>query len=650
MSSVLLPIVQNASVNLMHLQSYAKTETYQLDGKQPIMTGIYASIRATALDYQWTLIDKNSNACFGLVANIVAIYRMFSPLLQMGVKKLQERWQITRIDFAYLLQKVQKGIDFLLHYANPLLHVACAASYVAMLVLGHTVVGVAGLVGLALIAIKYFGYMPKLIEDILSPLEIISSFYISLATPQMILFKIMQTVTNTFNLLDYIIKNEIFHFFLPNFLTNKSIAEHIIIPEKSLASMAEIDADGKIISLRNDEVRKVIEGRDTLVLNPTSCHASEVNDILSKEEIEVLRRPENSFDNLYRRIEEKCNSLDIDKNEEGWRKIKNAVQEGRFTDARPPNFENFKKVFQSMLCSLVHEIEKQEVLASPDWEIFIDKVKTIAVTGVQCNEGWLNEIRYILQPRTKDLKWSVHYELSVLRSELINEQLRVQLNSLLTEAERSEPMLAAFIRQLIEDLGETNNTHLLGEFHKAFWAKWRSYDGQLNYEIQGRGLLTRIIHATMQSKSLEDPLIDFGDNTSAKDIMAGFRDLVNALIPIEAPFPVQVTQILLQGIDEELTEAYTLDLLVNHIYDAIKPTVRIEGDHFAYAFRKIPWETVSEWLISLDDLGLEILLKNGSYNPLFVKNEEILNKNYFYLTQEGVKLLLLHANVLQKII
>ncbi|MDR3623777.1 MAG: hypothetical protein P4L16_01400 [Chlamydiales bacterium] len=612
-------MVASIALNCAHFNLSNHVEAYALDGQQHLYVSQLSAMRASTLDAQWVSTNEKSNSSFGTIGNIILIFKLTAPLIKIGCNYLQQTLEFTAINLSSIVQILEKGINKVLDYAGPILNIACAVSYVAMITLGHTLIGAFGIAGLALIAIKRYGYMPGYIETILTPVEYLSLFYTALTNPQNIVFKALHLISVTLGFLNYITTNEYLIPYLPDFLTNGSPGEHIISPERHLASI--IDA--------KDLVMTILEKTSNFELNYSALHAKETNAFLPEDVLKDLEQI--SFETLFTQIEQECTQLKLTKNEAGWKRLKGSIINDRCTDVRPPNFDKFRIVFKALLSKIVN-----------DKLNFGSKVQELAETGTQCTEGWLRAINVMLNPKSKDVKWSTHYKLATLRGELINEQI----GKLEQTLKASLPKGFEFSLNV---LGGSNNIHLSNQCQAGLWHRWRPYGGAVHLQIKGRNIFERILHRNLRPK-LSTPMFDF------EAPLGNLAEKILTIMEVNLPLPIP-PDMFLDFINTDLLKTYTPELLIKYLYEKIKPEYRIE-ENCTVCYRDIAWKPIQEWLSDISQRNFNVFKTNDQnaqeynassnvstyYDPRIVDMDDYDEP---HLTEEGVRLFLWDLGIIQ---
>lgn len=605
-------LLDNVSTNLSHMYLRDHIEAYMLDGNQHIATAQGAAVRASALDKQWTLANPNSDSYFGVIGNIILFSRGLTSLLGLGAGYLQEKYHITAINLGLVIKKIEEGFNKVLDYANPILNTACAVSYVAMIAMGAVITGSLGILGLLFIAVKHYGYMPGFVESIITPLQILSLFYTTLTAPQHIIFKLLQMPGNISELAGYLAKNENLHPYLPAFLIEGSPGKHIIKKGHDLTI-----ATSKEVTLNHVKY-------SSFQLNTTACHAPEVSQVLPEETRAQLENI--SFKDLYKQIEDRCKDEKIDvENSEGWKKIKNSVTNDVCTDIRPANFDKFRILFKCLLNSVA---SKQQ-----DFKLYIEEIAKI---GDNCTEGWLREVNFVINPKCNNYKWMVHHELSIIRGELIKDAI----NTLLKEEQQT--FTIGMINKTLEDLGGRNNVHLVNQLEAALWGKWRPYEAEVYFAINGRGIFERMLHRNI-NLPLDSKMFMFEGNKEPtfQDLLKMAMKAINVLMHIDLPIDPRLVLPLIALFDDMVSKKYTLDLVVDHIYAAIKPEYA-QTPKGMESYRKIAWnECIAPWLSSL---GTTTLNNSNGYEESLVEKTDY---DELYLTKAGVRLLLWDMGIIE---
>ncbi len=591
-----MSILSSISFNLSHFTQAKQTEAYERDGKQQTFLASLLNNRCVLLDAQWARVRGPSSFRLGFYSGVLLITKIALPFIQCIISYIRRKIGcFNRIGdcISKTLKLVEIPIDKILNHSGTIINVACLSSYVAMLVLGHYVIGSLGLAGLVLFTIKKLGYLPGRLEKLLLPFELFSMVFSLAAAPQNIVLKIFSMITASLIISDYVAKNESLHQFLPKCLLGKAqrheFQDSISIDDWTLKQETPFDVN--YLSLLSEKLDEIIPSEDRAQL----------------EQIDIK--------DLYIRLEGRAKKLNFEINQVGWDRIKQSVVNDRISDVRPINFDRGREVLQSILFRIAGERDEK----------FEMSMKELSEIGASCVEGWLREINFMMNPQTKtDFSWVVHHHLAVLRGELIKEAVRNISQSLKikTQGEIS-----------LDIVGGDNNIHLINQIQRAVWHKWRPYEGEVATKLEGRGPFRRLLERVSGGP------ISFHQ---AQKVSGVFADALLAQSSIQLILPIPA-YVLTASVSEKLVKEYNIDEITESLYQAIKP----EYDNITLQpYRKIEWETITSWFGSLSIKGVDSIIMNeeGVYNPDIVGLDD---RGSYFLSKDGVKLLLWDLGIIK---
>ncbi len=601
-------ITANILFNLNHFNAGKEIKAYEKDGRQQTYLATLLVNRLSLLDMQWVTTGRKMPR-FGLVGLTALIVKLTSPLFRFGITNLTMGRCVECVGtfINRNIQRIEFALDKVFNCTGPIIDSACLVSYIAMIALGHPVVGVLGLMGFALLAIKQKGYMPGTVEKILVPFELTAVLYSAITSPIHIIFKSLNMTIAFFLVANYLSKNEALNQSLPGIIVNGVTRNH------KIQSTVEQDWKARI--------------RNEFQLNYSSLHASKLREILPKEDKNKINDLDVKV--LYTEIESRAQDLRIDFNQTGWQLVKNAVISDYLVDVRPVNFDYGIDILKTMLAKIAEE---------KDDEQFAMNVRELATIGESCVEGWLRDIGFMLNPKTKDdFAWVIHHQLADLRSELIKEAIR---------AEGTDLLKRSFSEVSLDLVGGANNVHLINQIENALWHKWRTYKGEVTNRLEGRGIITKLLQygSDIQPRPVESR--SYLDRLANK--VRRFSDIVITQINVTLPLPVPVPLYkFIDLIDRRMKAEYQIDKIVDVLYDAIKPEymeVRNGGSVALQKFSKIEWQTITTWIASMAERDISVLDSDGYYDPEILGTDDLGNP---YLTKEGVKLLLWDLGIIQ---
>ncbi len=633
-----------ASCSLTQFQAANETYTYQLDGRQQLTVAQYLALRAFVLEGSFDLGGIHTGGWLSSIFSVGVIFRSLSPFINaLGSHIQQYRNEETgeleysafsrdmMEGFCHVTDAISDGMDKVIDFASPFFETICVISYIAIIFFGSALVGGIGLLGCLLTYIKRSGHLPSVIDNALVPVCHLANFYSLYISPLFFLSKFLGMVMCSYDFLNYLVRNNTTNKFLPSFLTDDTPGVHIIDEDRELDNFLR---DGRDVEMR-------LQGTLTsLRLNPTYIYADEVTQVVPP--IDRIELDKQDIDDLFDEIDKKIEQEGITiKNEEGWETLKTALKSGSPADSRPANFDETVLTIKAILVN---------ALTIEDHDQFNLVIQELSELGGSCNEGWLRGANYLLNPKTRDVRWMVHYLLSKQRSQEVEILLRILeafAKFIMKKGDVSDDKLN------FDMVGGINNVHLLNQVEAAMNHRIRSFNGQLYYNVNGKGLFTRWYQRSEAGN--DEPLMDFKtaqwwEWRNLKHIL-----FVNSQIVLPLPLPsFGVVHFLLRYFQEDLLPGN----LVERIYDANTPQYTEEdvgdGQMRLVPKRDLEWEDgIQDWLIDLDKRSrkkganaFKVCVETElGYNPLIVEQDPAGNR---HLTREGVKLLLWDQGILEE--
>jgi len=582
-------ITSNILYNLSHFENNAQITSYTLDGRQQFYLAGLLSNGSTILCRQWQSIGINSTVPFFTVTLTLFLTKLTSVFLQKYLPS----------NAGLILRGVEiinTTCDAILNYAGPIMHTACLISYVAMIYLGHPLIGSLGIAGFALSLIKRQGCLPSLIENTLLPFGFIGFTLAAFTLETNPLWKGIAIIGALCNILAEVSKYSV----VTNFLFQDNFT-------KELRS-----------TLDQNTVNQELD-YSKLKINRDALHAKELKMI--DPSIDEQSVSNCNLEDLYKKLEDRINAelgeADPRNSSEGWNTIRNAVIEDKTKDTKPFNFNYGKKILTSILIKIY----------SQKGDDFKNSIINFAAIGKSCIEGWFRDMSFLLNPQTTDIAWMIHHTLAVNRGELINQELL----SMQIQASKGN-------KDLFAEGGGNNNIHLTNQFNKALWHKWRSYQGECAYHLDGRNAITRFFQRYLANEKSTDSF--------AYQLLSTIFYQMTVTLSLTPPCD------LIPQINEGINHKYTPEYTIDSIYDAIKPEYQqihdeLTDEFYLRTFRKIEWDgAITTWIASLYDRDINILDDHGNYDSTFVEKDEQKN---FMLTKKGVSLLLIDLGIITKI-
>jgi hypothetical protein len=566
-------IASNFFYNLSHFKNDSEITTYELDGHQQFHLAGLLQNRSTILSRQWQSIGIQPPAPFMTITLTLFLTKLTSVILQKGLPS----------NGGLILRGVKiinNTCDAILNYAGPIINTACLISYVAMIYLGHPLIGSLGIVGFALSLIKRQGYLPSLIENTLLPLDIIGFTFAAFTIETNPLFKGIGIISALCNIFAEVSKYSV----VKNFLfvddftkkLNSTLSQEIVDSELDY-SQFQINPD----ALHAEELKRIYPSKI-----PSECDLKDLYENLEKR-IKANFSPDEA--NVSTNDERKFCQV-------GWDRIKNAVINDKTIDSKPFNFDSVKEILTLLLIKIQSENDQD----------FKDSIINLSKIGEACIAGWFKDISFLLNPQRTNIAWMIHHTLAVKREDLINHQLT---------------LIAQHDRQFFAEAGDINNVHLNDQFHKAVWHKWRSYKGELIYQLEGRDAITRFYQRYLANEKSTDSF--------------AYRLLSEIFYKTTLTLSLNSSFELMKFIDDRIKHYYTPEYIINMIYTDTTPDKQ--------QFRKIEWDPIAGWLHSLSERGINILNEDSTYNEKIVKKT---NYDDFRLTQHGVALLLIDLGII----
>ncbi len=599
---VCLPVVSPSDilVPLADFNLANKAETYALDGAQQPFAFLISSQRISNLGvYLKNTFPVPSRAMmsFAVVGTIASIFQILvlSPCKILASHLAQSGGKIRRcvlLNTARFLNIANKLLTAAETVIVPMTHIAAIASYVAMIVFGHPIAGGIGLACLALIVIKQAQLLPAKLDTLLDVTSYLAGIFVALSPQTHIILRITSLVSVVLQFLNYVSRYKIFQSCLHRIIKDP------LPPQR----------DPNAITLESWDKKESVR----LQLNPASFFAKEVPQIIPLDCQKDLS--EISIDTLYEQIEKRIKGefQFTDEEKAGWKKLKTGVcSGGRTSDQAPANIDQLIYYLKAILFH-----HSKDSVGSENFE---KTMRDLARAGNQCNAGWSRDISFLLNPSSKDYKWTIHHLHAIFRGELIKEVTRELVKYI-------DP-------KILDGIGGANNVHISNQIQAVLECRWHTYEAKVFFSIHGRSLfyqfLRKIIPTTFSTPFLASP-----------QIRHNITDILLMLAIADVPFP------LYGPIDVVAREAYQPENLVNMIYEKVKPQYRQSlqnSEHRAEVFREIEWEPIATWVSEASQKGVPILNDDGTYNETIVKTDKVGNH---YLTKIGVELLLWDLDIL----
>ena len=598
---------------------------FRLDGQQQAFVGGLVSQTAQIATAQWNILGVPK---MGYISNAFALgagLRVALPILKFiavlttaedkgFLKDAANRFCEISTDFERFFDKVNDVIA-------PHIDKICLVSAVAMLVFGHTAFGLMGILTCIVLEVKHRNMLPDFIDTALTPLSILSMYYGIWMAPSFTIVKILGSVVNTFQLINYLISSPLTRDYMPKFLTDATLGKHIINDKYSLGSVKS-----------KCQLQGILQDQTALRINTTSVHNDTVSDVLPKEALLELGQVkyEDLYADIERRLEE--NNIKLLK-QDGWSTLKSSMINGTCPDTRPADFGTTRSVVKAIL------IELRDKECTEEFERVAQEP---AELGTQCSEGWTREIAFMLNPQSKDYKWQAFYEFAQFRGHLIKETLLKYASKLRREVDSD----------ILGLVGGENDVHLTNQVQTAMGHRWESYDAKAFYQIHGRSFLTRWLQRSWENEFNED-FTNLDEGLTAELFRSSFLAALHIQLPLPVP-PLQVCEL----IDREAKSKFTEKRLVETIYDAIKPTYTqvLHTDTFGkkqyhmVPSRRIEWQNVMSWIQDINGklneeckLFSEESLPTRLYGDIIEKDRE----GEQYLTKKGVRLFLFDLGILE---
>lgn len=488
------------------------------------------------------------------------------------------------------IEKVDAQLTSAYSYSDVVLNTAFCISYVAMISLGMPIGGTLGLASLALLALKRYRHLPEWLQPItavcdrsMGPLIILAGIGI-LCTNQLTLLDYFSVFEKATALFSYAINTQTLRELLPDWANNPRPSAHIKpeVPWKQFLKLLK--------AFPQNPQPAVLEM--LYEINPTYIWAEQVGNVFPESVNDKTAKV--LFQELETKMADSVHLNDLQK--EGLEKIKEAAIHGRVGDLIPVNVSEFQKLIRAYV---------QSILDDPE---FAQKIIELAALGNSCAEGWTRDVNYLLNPRSKDIIWLIHFQLSKLRGEMIKEVIQ------------KIPM-----KSITRDwVGGTQNIHFTQSVESALWIYFRSYEAELARKLNPPNVLeASFIHCVpdFHSRYHKNSFITF------LTIMYISLKLGSKNTPF---FP-------LENIEKIFNQFSCCEIVVERIYDSIKPQyIMVEG-HIE-ARREIPWELVSDHLIKQKN---NLDLAKNWFN--LVETDEY---GHSYPSRQGVCALLLDMGII----
>ncbi|MBT3394347.1 MAG: hypothetical protein HN411_04465 [Waddliaceae bacterium] len=581
--------------------------SYELDGHQQFLASLHCHTSLLMLSSDIKIakpgIRTHSIEKVPLAAGL--IYSVATPLAKKYIEKPEDQQNPLLTLLSKLTVRIDPVCKVICDNSNKIMVIASCVSYVALTALGFTAIGVTGLAGLFLFAIKRKGYMPAIVDKYLNPISSLARIYTVLITPESLPIKALQLLVYGSALINFLMTQEKVTSLLPAHIRKRAPGRHIVSENHKLSSFSV------------EAIREKIKNDSSFSVNMSSIHSDSVEQIFPADYHEELEEisPEILFGELEQKIKDRDLSLTEDQ-QAGLSRLKNGFVDGHVEDQAVQNMQMFRRVMKSLIHSIIRDDKN-----------FDSKAKEIAEIGKQCIGGWVRETSSMLLPKTKDATWAVHHELAVLRGECIKEKL----GKMIRESETDEDAKRKY--------GGSNNIHATNAVQLGLWHSLRPYEAEVARDYKGADLSSIIVNRwqnRLQKGEQLKPLGAFGGMLAEWRCAMAYPGI-----------SIRLTN-KIRTIYETVVGKYEPSLLVDNICDAISPQyVPAEGDVSSVdTSRKISWDAITGWLCDIDERlsDLQILDPNTyEYNEQFVEKDPA---NQYRLTKEGVRLLLWDKGVI----
>lgn len=504
-----------------------------------------------------------------------------------------------------LCKAIEKGnniADTIYSHSDIVLNTASCVAYVAMIVMGMPIGGVLGLATLALLAVKRYQHLPEnlqwlpgTLDRIMDPLAIVANFTLPFTMSLSLLELTLFVALNLSFLFQYVSNNRWIIAHTPEWMLHPLPGRHITSP----VDWQQFERSTGLI--RNSFL---LNDYSPFGVNSSYIYAREVGELFPENITATARE---LFDQLGARIEQGVKLTDVQ--ERGLRKLCQAAVHGRIDDVMPPNLEKLQEAIRACVQSILQDPEPR------------DKIVALADVGNSCMEGWTRDITYMLNPRTADIRWQVHFLLSKMRGEILKEEVGVAVRKL--QAERG--------LRYEQVVGGSNNIHLNNVIQSFWWINFRTYEAELVNQINPHSILGALF-----VKYIAVGNSDYAANGCRHFLTGQYIGMQFTNYPHFLP--------IILNLDTSVMNNHfyrrNANVIIDAVYDAIKPQyVVVEGQ--SEARRQVPWNAVLSWIASISE-SIDIEERQGPQNKYIER--DVWNQPY--LTKLGVSALLLDMGIL----
>ncbi len=580
-----LTIAANSILNeITNFFLSSETRTYQLDKQKSISILPLLFLRENNLT---ETASKYNLSIFGL-SRVTTSLGTCKALLY-GLKQLNANDAYKNIlpDIKTLKAYDQK-IDDLLNHIDPFVNAACLATYIALIYFGNPLPGIIGISFLALGYLKQQSKLPSYLDNALLKLSIPCSIFSILTTKMHLLTKTALILNIAIKILDIRISNNS-NEYISNFRNHK-------IEEKSTLDY--------FLKHQKTDLFKEISNTRRFSINKTSVYAFKWPSFFSEEEKKLSNKE------IQTKLKELCINLNIIPKEEsekdstkqyerleGWKRLSQTLETGSLGEQTPTNLQFFFDLIKSITLSTLKDCDTQNKK---------NKLENLLKICEQCPAGWTIDVEKSHFPAS-GLEPTIHKNLAVYRDTLIQ--------AILCKITKTEG------RDYFESSGGVNNVHLLDAISVTVWHEWKTFRGELNSHLYGKGILTRWIESS--------PLLS---NDTRNFILFSLIGAIDITLSTK-------TGLLRAKLPTEMRKLYNARAIIGCIESQV-------------AYGEISWDSVSSWMSKLQErTGIEFISEETSeYNPQWVKELQDPTskkpKKIKILTKEAITLLLWDLNIL----
>lgn len=588
---------------------YCETRVHEKDGQQQLQISFLAWLRLEVLTEQLVScvpsLNTHNFAYIPLAVGGVTVF--LAPFAQQYLNQDEQNPALSAVCKAIV--GMGDAGKWALQHANTMINVACCVSYVAMIAMGHTVVGAVGLSGLVLIAIKRTGELPLWFDQMIAPFVWFASLYTEVG-----LFSnpFLQGVILLLKLSDGVDLMKRYEW------TQKLLPESLLYPNPGVHDRSHE------IKLTAKNAEEYTNSNDQLRVNITHIYDKTLSRVLPLEIPFDAKAVDALFGSAldmyllnkgYKKVDEADPAL-----MHGFAKLRAGVVHGTIDDELPPNFSLFRRVMRAQLESIYKD----------ESSLFNEKFEMLCEMGNSCSEGWLRQAAEMIKVDTIDTNWAVNHELALARGEIVNKKLHA-INKNLKEWKFN-----------LDKVGGELNAHVINAVHCSVYPHYRTYQAEFYHQIHPREMLeTAYILAREKIKDVWRKFEKLVKMEPSSDRNWGVLDYLFMVHEIAHVHPViGLYSFIFAKHINHLDQEYTTDLVVKTVYEAIKPHV-FEG----HIETRIQWDAVVKWLQQIKTI--EVFNEDDSYNEHWVKSEMIEGHLCHYLTEEGVRLLLWDYGILE---